>query len=392
MIFEVFRQERKGQPFAHAGSVEAPDAAFADAWAREQYGRRGESEALWLVPRDAVHQVTEWADEFDLKYRRVDGYSIKARLKEARERAGTAAAELADDELILGWRDSEWTGIAPTLEEDVAFSSIAQNEIGHARALYELAAVELGSDADALAFDRAPDEYRCAPLVELRLLDWAHTIARRYLYEEADRVRIEALKESDDAELAGLAAKIDREEVYHRLHAEMWAARLRDEPRFATRSRSCGRTRSALLEPEQRASARRSTSCGRTRSACSPAEQRARARARVGLDVVDANERGEHTAELAELWNEMTEVRRSVAGCAVVTADAGLGRARGDPRPGDPGHLARRPRRDPRRRRRRRPRAHRVHADVPRLPRARGDEARARGEGRRSSAASRRSR
>src|SRR5205823_5760665 len=53
---------------------------------------------------------------------------------------------IADDELILGWRDSEWTGIAPMLEEDVAFSSIAQNEIGHARALYELAAVELGSD------------------------------------------------------------------------------------------------------------------------------------------------------------------------------------------------------------------------------------------------------
>jgi phenylacetate-CoA oxygenase PaaH subunit len=91
MIFEVFRQERKGQPFAHAGSIEAPDAAFADAWAREQYGRRGESEALWLVPRTSIHAVTDWADEFDLKYRRVDGYSIKARLKEARERAGTAA-------------------------------------------------------------------------------------------------------------------------------------------------------------------------------------------------------------------------------------------------------------------------------------------------------------
>jgi phenylacetate-CoA oxygenase PaaH subunit len=91
VIFEVFRQEKKGQPFAHAGSIEAPDAAFADAWAREQYGRRGESEALWLVPRDSVHQVTEWADEFDLKYRRVDGYSIKSRLKEARERAGQEA-------------------------------------------------------------------------------------------------------------------------------------------------------------------------------------------------------------------------------------------------------------------------------------------------------------
>ena len=93
MIFEVFRQEKKGAPFTHAGSVVAPDSTFAQAWAREQYGRRGESEALWLVPRDAVHPVTEWADEFDLKYRRVDGYSIKARLKEARERAGTAAPE-----------------------------------------------------------------------------------------------------------------------------------------------------------------------------------------------------------------------------------------------------------------------------------------------------------
>jgi phenylacetate-CoA oxygenase PaaH subunit len=92
VIFEVFRQERKGQAFQHAGSVEAPDLRFAEIYAREQYGRRGESEALWLVPRDQIHAIAEWADEFDLKYRRVDGYSIKARLKEARERAGTAAA------------------------------------------------------------------------------------------------------------------------------------------------------------------------------------------------------------------------------------------------------------------------------------------------------------
>ena len=90
VIYEVFRQERRGQPFEHAGSVEAPDADFAEAWAREQYGRRGESVALWLVPRDAIRDVEDWADEFDLKYRRVDGDSITARLKEARERAGTA--------------------------------------------------------------------------------------------------------------------------------------------------------------------------------------------------------------------------------------------------------------------------------------------------------------
>ena len=140
--------------------------------------------------------------------------------------------EIADDELILGWRDSEWTGIAPFLEEDVAFSSIAQNEIGHARALYELAARDLGTTADELAFDRDPGDYRCAPLVQLRRVDWAHTIARHFLYEEADAARLEQLKASDDAELAGLAAKIDREEVYHRMHAQMWFDRLENEPRF----------------------------------------------------------------------------------------------------------------------------------------------------------------
>ena len=203
---------------------------------------------------------------------------------------------LADDELILGWRDSEWTGIAPTLEEDVAFSSIAQNEIGHARALYELAASELGTDADALAFDRAPGDYRCAPLVELRLIDdWALTIARRFLYEEADRVRIEALKTSDDRELAGLAAKIDREEVYHRLHVELWAARLRDEPRFARAVDQLWPYAVGVLEPEQRDELARRVH----RPATSPSETEAR---------------GAHTPELASLWEEMTEVRRSAPG------------------------------------------------------------------------------
>ena len=199
---------------------------------------------------------------------------------------------IADDELILGWRDSEWTGIAPTLEEDVAFSSIAQNEIGHARALYELAARELGTDADSLAFDRSPGDYRCAQLVELHLLDWGRTIARRYLYEEADRVRIDALKADDDAELAGLAAKIDREETYHRMHAEMWAGRLREEPRFREAVEELWPYALGVLDVELRPELAR----------------------RVGLELVEARERGEHSPQLAELWEEMTEVRRSAPG------------------------------------------------------------------------------
>jgi phenylacetate-CoA oxygenase PaaH subunit len=90
-VFEVFRRERKGQPFQHAGSIGAPDQDFAEAYAREQYGRRGESVALWVVPREAIHEVEDFADELGRTYHRVDGYSLKAKLKEARERAGTAA-------------------------------------------------------------------------------------------------------------------------------------------------------------------------------------------------------------------------------------------------------------------------------------------------------------
>jgi ring-1,2-phenylacetyl-CoA epoxidase subunit PaaC len=198
--------------------------------------------------------------------------------------------ELADDELILGWRNSEWTGIAPFLEEDVAFSSIAQNEIGHARALYDLAARDLGTDADALAFDRAPAEYRCAPLVQLRLVpDWARTIARHVLYETADAIRIERLKEHGDEELAGIAAKIEREEVYHRLHAEMWLERLRDEQRYRDAADELWPYTLGVLEPEQR-----------------PALAE-----RAGRPEVEAIERSAPGVEFAELWNEMTMVRRS---------------------------------------------------------------------------------
>ena len=206
---------------------------------------------------------------------------------------------IADDELILGWRNSEWTGIAPFLEEDVAFSSIAQNEIGHARALYELAAAELGTTADELAFDRSPEEYRSAPLVELRRLEWARTIARHWLYETADELRLAALKASEDPEIAGLAAKIDREEAYHRMHAEMWIDRL-----LATDE---GRNRLDEAVDELWPYA-----LGVLDDELRPA-LRARVEERLGrqLPDVEAVSRGVHEAELVELWDEMTSVRRS---------------------------------------------------------------------------------
>jgi phenylacetate-CoA oxygenase PaaI subunit len=187
---------------------------------------------------------------------------------------------LADDELVIGWRDSEWTGIAPMLEEDVAFSSIAQNEIGHARAVYEL----LSDDADALAFDRSPAEYACAPLVQLHLLDWAHTIARRWLYEVADEIRITALM--DDVPLA---AKINREEAYHRMHAEMWRERLADTPQFRAAVDDLWPYALGVL----------------------PVEQRDALASRVAREVVEPIERGSHDGAFTALHQEMTMVRRS---------------------------------------------------------------------------------
>ena len=93
VVFEVFRQERKGKPLEHAGSFHAPDELAARLYAREFFGRRHESEALWLVPRSAVVAIDDFPEEFDQGYRRVDGYSLRSRLREARGRAGTPARE-----------------------------------------------------------------------------------------------------------------------------------------------------------------------------------------------------------------------------------------------------------------------------------------------------------
>ena len=91
-VWEVFRQEREGQPFQHGGSLEAPNLEFAEAYAVEFYGRRAESVALWVVPRESIREIEEpyVADVFDRDYRRVDGYSLKVKLREVRERAGTS--------------------------------------------------------------------------------------------------------------------------------------------------------------------------------------------------------------------------------------------------------------------------------------------------------------
>ena len=148
---------------------------------------------------------------------------------DARTRTALAGLllSMADDEFVIGFSDSEWTGIAPILEEDVAMSSIAQDELGHARALYELLAglLDDGRDADALAYDREPEAYCHARLLDHGRGDWAMTIARRFLYDTADVARLASIGDGWPP-LAELVAKIRREERYHVMHALAWADRL----------------------------------------------------------------------------------------------------------------------------------------------------------------------
>ena len=134
---------------------------------------------------------------------------------------------LADDELIIGHRHAEWTGWAPHIEEDLAFSSIAQDEMAHARLLYGLARdLAGGRDEDSLAMGRDPSEYRNAVLCERPNRDWGYTLARQYLYDTADAVRLAVLERSSWKELSDLVKVIRLEEKYHLDHARLWFERL----------------------------------------------------------------------------------------------------------------------------------------------------------------------
>jgi ring-1,2-phenylacetyl-CoA epoxidase subunit PaaC len=133
---------------------------------------------------------------------------------------------MADDQLILGHRNAEWTGMGPLLEEDIAFASIAQDKVGHARQLYTLLH-DLGeSDPDHLAFMRQAYEYRCCHLVELPVGEYDFSLVRHFLFDMAELVRFDALRNSSYTPLAEVAAKYFGEIKYHAMHARTWMKRL----------------------------------------------------------------------------------------------------------------------------------------------------------------------
>ncbi len=230
----------------------------------------------------------------------------------------------ADDELILGHRHSEWTGFAPDIESDVALSSIAQEEMGHARLLYDQVAALDGSGADHLAFGRGPQDFRNAILLERPNGDWAFTVVRAWLYDHADAVRLAALAGSPLGSFAALAKTVQREEKYHLLFSDAWLVRL-------TRSGpdGHGRIQAALQSAwpdalgifEATPELARLVEGGALRP--SPAEQVARWEADVRARLTDleleapaveartGGRAGLHTPDLTALLDEMTSVWRT---------------------------------------------------------------------------------
>lgn len=128
----------------------------------------------------------------------------------------------ADDEHMIGSRHAAWIGLGPFLEEDLAFCSIAQDELGHAIRLYEF----LSDDVDRFALLREPNEYRSAWLCELPCDHWDHALTRHWLYDIAEQLRWEAVATSSQHDLQALSVRAEREEAFHRQHAEMFLSRI----------------------------------------------------------------------------------------------------------------------------------------------------------------------
>ena len=232
---------------------------------------------------------------------------------------------VADDELIIGHRHSEWTGFAPDIESDVALSSIAQEEIGHARLLYERAAELAGGDPDALAYGRGPGAFRNGVLVERPNDDWGFSIVRMFLYDHADVIRLGALAEGAVAPIADLARTLRREERYHVIYGEQWLRRLAQATE-GSRRKAQDALDAAWPEAEALFAAVEGQAmlrgpgvllvdaaalAQRWRVAVLPALGEIRLKVPPSGKGVTDGRRGAHTEHLAALLDEMTSVWRS---------------------------------------------------------------------------------
>lgn len=134
--------------------------------------------------------------------------------------------KIADDQLIIGHRNSEWTGLGPILEEDIAFSSMAQDKIGHSLAICELL-TQLGeAEPDTIAFTRNDNQFHNCQLVELPIGEYDFSLVRQFFFDHAEAIRFEMLANTVFEPLAMVARKIKGEIKYHTMHADIWLKQL----------------------------------------------------------------------------------------------------------------------------------------------------------------------
>ncbi|GIV35029.1 MAG: phenylacetate-CoA oxygenase subunit PaaI [Chitinophagales bacterium] len=233
--------------------------------------------------------------------------------------------KMGDDALVLGHRNSEWTGLGPVLEEDIAFSSMAQDKIGHAIALYNILHEDFGAPSpDDLAYKRKPDAFRCCHFVELPIGEYDFSLVRHFFFDHAEACRYRLLEHSSNNRLAALARKVRGEIKYHVMHADTWIKEL-GQASTESRERIIRSIQMAypyalgIFEPCQRESdlitsgifpgeeALRQEWLHSVQSVLEPIQI---ALPQDRVEPVFGGRKGVHTPHLQALLDEMTEVHR----------------------------------------------------------------------------------
>lgn len=232
--------------------------------------------------------------------------------------------KMADDELVIGHRNSEWTGLGPVMEEDIAFSSMAQDKIGHAWALYRILQEHLdGKDPDQFAFLRNADDFRCCHFVEMPIGAYDFSLMRHFLFDHAETVRYQSLSQGKFTPLQHLAGKVKGELKYHTLHADAWIIQLctageDSRQRMQAALDNCFQLAGGIFEPgsgEELLIAEEiypgeAALCRQWLSHISPVMEKAGLTLPELTAPVYGGRTGQHTQYLQQLLNEMGEVFR----------------------------------------------------------------------------------
>ncbi|MDP7028639.1 MAG: phenylacetate-CoA oxygenase subunit PaaC [Phycisphaerales bacterium] len=232
----------------------------------------------------------------------------------------------ADDLLMLGHVQSDWTGLAPILEEDIAASSMAQDDLSHALVLYQYLAEEFDLDPDAIAFDRDPADYRCCNLTTVPdEFDWAVSMCKRWLLSTYTKLGLDRLALVDEGDLGDRCARLRDESAIHVAHLGAWMIRLgtgstESNERMQAALNLLAEEAGMMFEPPDLGfESDEGFCCGRgemfdewaTLVGATLSEAGLQASFTLPDQAARGGRRGEHAGHFSEQHAEMTEVRRA---------------------------------------------------------------------------------